>query len=132
MKIKQICCNPVEDYSSSFSRLRTVKVKMYSKLKSIFFFYMVNSLTSLETIDVSECDSLQAVVGEEEEESNKIVLHKLCSLALQKLPSFVSFYKTDDGEIVSAEDEQSRNSKLRNFGVVFNHDSQDMEQSTFN
>ncbi|MED6133980.1 hypothetical protein PIB30_033207 [Stylosanthes scabra] len=106
MNLKVICCNPIED-SSSFSRLRTVKVKMCSQLKSIFFFYMVKSLTSLETIDVSECDSLQAIVGEQEEESNKIVLHKLCSLALQKLPSFVSFYKPDDREIVPAEDEQS-------------------------
>ncbi|MED6213738.1 hypothetical protein PIB30_096180 [Stylosanthes scabra] len=114
MNIKEICCSPIED-SSSFSRLKTVKVKMCSQLKSIFFFYIVKFLTSLETIDVSECDSLQAVVSEEEEGSNKVVLHKLCSLALQKLPSFVSFYKTDDREIVSAEDDQSATTSISLF-----------------
>ncbi|XP_057745585.1 uncharacterized protein LOC130963493 [Arachis stenosperma] len=119
--IKKICCSPITN--SSFSRLKIIKVKMCPQLKSIFFFYIVEFLTVLETIDVSECDSLQAVVSKEEG-SNKVVLHKLCSLTLQKLPSFVSFYNnadmplepgsmekqariTDDTEIVPAEDEQS-------------------------
>ncbi|XP_025634236.1 uncharacterized protein [Arachis hypogaea] len=119
--IKKICCSPITN--SSFSRLKIIKVKMCPQLKSIFFFYIVEFLTSLETIDVSECDSLQAVISKEEG-SNKVVLHKLCSLTLQKLPSFVSFYNnadmplepgsmekqariTDDTEIVPAEDEQS-------------------------
>ncbi|MED6141961.1 hypothetical protein PIB30_108611, partial [Stylosanthes scabra] len=104
MNIKEICCSPIED-SSSFSKLKTVKVKMCSKLKSIFSFYIVKFLTSLETIHVSRCDSLQAVVSEEEEGSNKVVLHKLSSLALQRLPSFVSFYKTYDRKIMPAQDE---------------------------
>ncbi|KAL1369043.1 hypothetical protein AAHE18_02G167300 [Arachis hypogaea] len=119
--IKKICCSPIT--SSSFSRLKIIKVKMCPQLKSIFFFYIVEFLTSLETIDVSECDSLQAVISKEEG-SKKVVLHKLCSLTLQKLPSFVSFYNnadmplepesmekqariTDDIGIVPAEDEQS-------------------------
>ncbi|MED6141957.1 hypothetical protein PIB30_108564, partial [Stylosanthes scabra] len=104
MNIKEICCSPIED-SSSFSKLKTVKVKMCSQLKTIFSFYIVKFLTSLETIHVSGCDSLQAVVSEEEEGSNKVVLHKLSSLALQRLPSFVSFYKTYDREIMPAQDE---------------------------
>ncbi|XLS82899.1 hypothetical protein HN51_048730 [Arachis hypogaea] len=119
--IKKICCSPITN--SSFSRLKIIKVKMCPQLKSIFFFYIVEFLTSLETIDVSECDSLQAVISKEEG-SNKVVLHKLCSLTLQKLPSFVSFYNNadmplepesmekqarinDDIGIVPAEDEQS-------------------------
>ncbi|XP_020992207.2 probable disease resistance protein At4g27220 [Arachis duranensis] len=119
--IKKICCSPITN--SSFSRLKIIKLKMCPQLKSIFFFYIVEFLTSLETIDVSECDSLQAVISKEEG-SNKVVLHKLCSLTLQKLPSFVSFYNNsdrplepesmekqariiDDIGIVPAEDEQS-------------------------
>ncbi|XLU46466.1 hypothetical protein S245_041280 [Arachis hypogaea] len=104
--IKKICCSPVTD--SSFSRLKTIKVKMCPQLKSIFFLFIVKFLTSLETIDVSKCDSLEAIVREEGEGSNnKVEFHKLCSLALQDLPSFVSFYNINDREIVPATDEQS-------------------------
>ncbi|XP_020972032.1 uncharacterized protein LOC107626019 isoform X2 [Arachis ipaensis] len=103
--IKNICCSPITN--SSFSRLKTIKVQMCPQLKNIFFFYIVKFLTSLETIYVSDCDSLQAVVGEEGEGSNKVVLYKLCSLTLQKLPSFVSFCEIDDREILPAEDEKS-------------------------
>ncbi|RYR71948.1 hypothetical protein Ahy_A02g006158 [Arachis hypogaea] len=97
---------------------------MCPQLKSIFFFYIVVFLTNLETVDVPECGSLQAIVGEEGEGSNKVVLHKLCSLTLHNLPSFVSFYNnadmplerqfmekqariTDDTRIIPVEDEQS-------------------------
>ncbi|XP_052113909.1 probable disease resistance protein At4g27220 [Arachis duranensis] len=113
MNIEKICCSPVTN--SSFSRLKTIKVKMCPQLKSIFFFYIVKVLTSLETIDVSECNSLQVIVGEEGEGSNnKVELQELRSLTLQKLPSFVNFYNkvrqariTNGIEIVPVEDEQS-------------------------
>ncbi|MED6149353.1 hypothetical protein PIB30_061507 [Stylosanthes scabra] len=129
-KMKNICCSHITD--SSFSRLKTIKVKMCPQLKSIFFFYIVKNLTSLETIDVSECDSLQAIVSEEGEGSSKVELHKLCFLTLQKLPSFASFYNnvniplepqlmekqariTDDTGIVPAEDEQNTNTSISLF-----------------
>ncbi|XLU46471.1 hypothetical protein S245_041285 [Arachis hypogaea] len=115
IKIKKICCSPVTD--SSFSRLKTIKVKMCPQLKSIFFLYIVKFLTSLETIDVSKCDSLEAIVGEEGEGSNnKVEFHKLCSLALQDLPSFVSFYNINDREIVPAvTNEQSATTSISLF-----------------
>ncbi|MED6108932.1 hypothetical protein PIB30_028914 [Stylosanthes scabra] len=128
--IKNICCSPITN--SSFSRLKTIKVKMCPQLKSIFFVYIVKYLASLETIDVSECDSLQAVVSEEGEGSNKVEFQKLCSLTLQKLPSFAGFYNnmnmplepqrmekqariTDDTGIVPVEDEQSTTSSFSLF-----------------
>ncbi|XLT76164.1 hypothetical protein HN873_032438 [Arachis hypogaea] len=114
INIKKICCSPVTD--SSFSRLKTIKVKMCPQLKSIFFLYIVKFLTSLETFDVSKCDSLEAIVGEEGEGSNnKVEFHKLCSLALQDLLSFVSFYNINDREIVPATDEQSATTSVSLF-----------------
>ncbi|XP_061349885.1 disease resistance protein At4g27190-like [Gastrolobium bilobum] len=90
-EIKMICCSPVTD--ASFSKLKTIKVKMCTHLKNLFSFYMVKFLASLETIDVSESDSLEEIVIEERQvNSEKVEFHKLRSLKLQSLPLFTSFY----------------------------------------
>ncbi|KAL4285776.1 hypothetical protein HN51_053324 [Arachis hypogaea] len=121
-----ICCSPTTN--SSFSRLKTVKVNMCPQLKNIFFFTIVKFLTSLETIDISECDSLQAVIGEEDEKSNKVVLHKLCSLTLQNLPSFVSFYNKANMPLVSQFMEKQ--ARIDDPGIVLAEDENEQSATT--
>ncbi|TKY63981.1 disease resistance protein [Spatholobus suberectus] len=96
-----ICCSLVT--KASFAKLKTIKVKMCTRLKNLFSFYMVKFLSSLESIDVSECNSLKEIVEIPEnsdkeiveipENSYKVEFLKLHSLTLQSLlPSFTSFY----------------------------------------
>ncbi|TKY63985.1 putative disease resistance protein RGA4 [Spatholobus suberectus] len=95
-----ICCSPVT--KASFAKLKTIKVKMCTSLKNLFSAYMVKFLSSLESIDVSECNSLKEIVGIPEnsdkeiveipENLDKVEFFKLHSLTLQSLPSFTSFY----------------------------------------
>ncbi|XP_027188441.2 uncharacterized protein [Cicer arietinum] len=93
--IKMLCYTPVTD--ASFTKLKTIKVKMCTQLKTLFSFYMVKFFASLETIDVSECDSLEEiVVMEGQGDFNKVDFPKLRSLTLQTLPSFTSFYTCDE------------------------------------
>ncbi|KAL2336070.1 hypothetical protein Fmac_010516 [Flemingia macrophylla] len=88
--IKMICSGPVPD--ASFTKLKTIKIKICAHLKNIISSYMVKFLSSLETIDVSDCDSIEEIV-EIPEKSNKVELPKLQYLTLQSLPpSFASFY----------------------------------------
>ncbi|KAL1293281.1 hypothetical protein AAHE18_19G061900 [Arachis hypogaea] len=131
MNIKEICCSPVR--GASFSQLKTIKVKMCTQLKNIFSFYIVKFLTSLKTIDISKCDYLEEIVLEEREVSDKVEFHKLCSLTLQELPSFIGFYtnskmismpqlmdreerRTDHVESVNLQDEQCVRTSFSLFG----------------
>jgi len=129
-KIKMLCCTPVTD--ASFAKLKTIKVKMCTQMKTLFSFYMVKFLASLETIDVSECDSLEEIVVKEGQANfNKVELNKLRSLTLQSLPSFTCFYtcvempsaeeqitKRDHIEITVAEDDHSVMDPLSLFGEL--------------
>ncbi|KAL2336060.1 hypothetical protein Fmac_010506 [Flemingia macrophylla] len=88
--IKKICLGPVPD--ASFNKLKTINIKMCAHLKNVISFYMVKLLSSLETINVSDCDSIEEIVGIPEK-YDKIEFPKLHSLTLQSLsPSFASFY----------------------------------------
>lgn len=128
--IKMLCYTPVTD--ASFAKLKSIKVKMCTQLKFLFSFYMVGFFACLETIDVSECDSLKEIVVKEGQANfNKIQFHKLRSLTLQSLPSFTSFYtgvetpsveeqttKGDHIEITVAEDDRSVVDPLCLFGEL--------------
>ncbi|TKY63988.1 Disease resistance protein RPS2 [Spatholobus suberectus] len=97
MNIEKICGSPVRD--ASFTKLKTIKVKMCAKLKHLFSVYMVKFLACLETIDVSECNSLKEII-EIPENSDKVEFLNLHSLTLQSLPSFTSFYTRVEGPAV--------------------------------
>ncbi|XP_020219708.1 LOW QUALITY PROTEIN: probable disease resistance protein At4g27220 [Cajanus cajan] len=97
LNIEMICCSPVKDVS--FTKLKTIKVKMCARLKNVISVYMVKLLSSLETIDVSNCDSIKEIV-EIHVNSDKVEFLKLRSLTLQSLPpSFTSFYSRVMGDI---------------------------------
>ncbi|KAK7292732.1 hypothetical protein RJT34_15584 [Clitoria ternatea] len=118
--IKMICCSPLT--YDSFTKLKSIKIKMCTRLKNLFSFYMVKLLDSLETIDVSECDSLKEIV-ETHVNSDKVEFPKLHSLTLESLPSFASFYtkvetqttNRDHIEITVAEDEHNEMALLSLF-----------------
>ncbi|XP_057720697.1 uncharacterized protein LOC130935134 [Arachis stenosperma] len=131
MNIKEICRSPVR--GASFSQLKTIKVKMCTQLKNIFSFYIVKFLTSLKAIDISKCDYLEEIVLDEREMSDKVEFHKLCSLTLQELPSFIGFYtnskmismpqlmdreerRTDHVESVNLQDKQCVRTSFSLFG----------------
>ncbi|KAL2336041.1 hypothetical protein Fmac_010487 [Flemingia macrophylla] len=96
-KIKMICFGPVP--YASFTKLKIIKIKMCANLKNVISFYMVKFLFSLETIHVSDCDSLEEIV-EILEKSDKVELPKLRSLTLQSLPpSFASLYSRVKGHM---------------------------------
>ncbi|KAL2336076.1 hypothetical protein Fmac_010522 [Flemingia macrophylla] len=96
--IKMICSGPVPD--ASFTKLKVIKITMCAHLKNIISSYMVKFLSSLETIDVSDCDSIEEIIGIPKK-SDKVEFPKLHSLTLQSLPlSFVSFYNLAEGSMV--------------------------------
>lgn len=89
--IKSVCYTSVTEVS--FTKLKIIKAKLCTKLKNLFSYYMVKFLTSLESIDVSDCGTLKEIVVKKgQTRSNKVEFHKLRSLTLQSLPSLSSFY----------------------------------------
>ncbi|XP_061340164.1 probable disease resistance protein At4g27220 [Gastrolobium bilobum] len=90
-KMETICS--CELSKPSFDKLKVIKIKICGLLKNVFSFSMVKLLTVLETIEVSECNSLKAIVpGGTQSDSKEIEFPKLRSLMLQSLPGFDGFY----------------------------------------
>ena len=120
--IEMICRSPVT--VDSFAKLKTIKVMGCTCLKNLFSFYKDKFVSSLETIDVSDCGSLKEIF-EILVNPDKVELLKLHSLTLKRLPSFTSFYnyrvegpsesqlteaqtvERDEKEITIAQDERS-------------------------
>ncbi|KAH1149740.1 hypothetical protein GYH30_043991 [Glycine max] len=120
--IEMICRSPVT--VDSFAKLKTIKVMRCTFLKNLFSFYKDKFVSSLETIDVSDCDSLKEIF-EILVNPDKVEFLKLHSLTLQSLPLFTSFYnyrvegpsesqltkaqtvERDEKEITIAQDERS-------------------------
>ncbi|XP_040866691.1 uncharacterized protein [Glycine max] len=120
--IEMICRSPVT--VDSFAKLKTIKVMGCTCLKNLFSFYKDKFVSSLETIDVSDCDSLKEIF-EILVNPDKVEFLKLHSLTLQSLPLFTSFYnyrvegpsesqltkaqtvERDEKEITIAQDERS-------------------------
>ncbi|KAL2336159.1 hypothetical protein Fmac_010605 [Flemingia macrophylla] len=93
--IEMICWGPMT--AVSFTKLKSIKINMCAHLKNIISSYMVKFLFNLETIDVSDCDSIEEIV-EIPVNSDKVEFLKLHSLTLQSLPpSFTSFYSKVEG-----------------------------------
>ncbi|XP_068479201.1 uncharacterized protein [Phaseolus vulgaris] len=93
-KIDNICSCKLSE--PSFGKLKVIKINLCGQLKSVFSISVVNLLTVLETIEVSECNSLKEIVSVEDSQSNtqesKLVLPKLLYLKLQSLSQFGEFY----------------------------------------
>ncbi|MED6112190.1 hypothetical protein PIB30_059420 [Stylosanthes scabra] len=89
-------CSRVSLSSSSFCKLKVVKIKLCGLLKNVFLTSTVKLLVALETIQVSECDSLKEIVFAEEaqdtaDESKRPVFQQLRTLTLKSLPAFHGF-----------------------------------------
>ncbi|XP_029127910.1 uncharacterized protein LOC109802723 [Cajanus cajan] len=96
--IEMICCGPVTDVS--FTKLKTIKINMCAHLKNVISIYMIKLLSNVETIDVSDCDSIEEIV-EIPANSAKVEFLKLHSLTLESLsPSFTSFCSREEKDMV--------------------------------
>ncbi|KAJ7942942.1 Disease resistance protein [Quillaja saponaria] len=101
IKLEKICIGQLS--VRSFGKLQEIKLKSCHKLKNVFAFSMVKSLSrSLLKIEVSECNVMQEIVilGREENcndniDSQNLGFHQLQSLTLQNLPSLISFYSDE-------------------------------------
>ncbi|KAJ1392582.1 P-loop containing nucleoside triphosphate hydrolase [Sesbania bispinosa] len=88
----------------SFANLKVLKINLCSQLKSIFSISMVRVRLQdvLETIEVSECNSLEKIVPvETQSNTNEIELltfPKLHSLTLRSLSEFIGFYPMSSTE----------------------------------
>ncbi|KAK7292588.1 hypothetical protein RJT34_15439 [Clitoria ternatea] len=76
----------------SFGKLKVIKINQCSQLEVVFSISLVEHLTSLEIIEVSECNSLKKIVYvENESNSNEIKFHELRSLTLESLSDLIGF-----------------------------------------
>ncbi|MED6159708.1 hypothetical protein PIB30_044712 [Stylosanthes scabra] len=92
-KIEKICFSPSCLLSKpSFENLKTIKINLCEELKYLFSSSMLELLTSLETIQASDCDSLEKIVHVESTDASKtLMLPKMRTLKLQSLPEFSGF-----------------------------------------
>ncbi|XP_057742577.1 uncharacterized protein LOC130961000 isoform X4 [Arachis stenosperma] len=85
-------CSRVSLSSSSFCKLKVVKIKLCGLLKNVFLMSMVKLLVALQTIEVSECNSLKEIVFAEDNAQDKpLELQELRTLTLKSLPEFHGF-----------------------------------------
>ncbi|KAJ7942926.1 Disease resistance protein [Quillaja saponaria] len=95
IKLENICIGLLS--VESFSKLQVIKVKSCHKLKNLFTFSMVRSLSRLFEIEVSECNFIQEIVTLRREDcidnlhSHKLEFHQLHSLTLQNLTALFHF-----------------------------------------
>ncbi|MED6204277.1 hypothetical protein PIB30_007748 [Stylosanthes scabra] len=91
--MEQLCS--CELSPSSFRKLKVVKIKLCGLLKNVFLISMVKLLVALETIEVSECNSLKEIVCVETQDtnnaSNRLEFQELRTLTLKSLPEFHGF-----------------------------------------
>ncbi|XP_054780681.1 probable disease resistance protein At4g27220 isoform X2 [Prosopis cineraria] len=86
----------------SFQSLKTMKIKICGRLRYLFSFCMAKLLTKLETLEVSECDSLENIVVVERQENigndtgdDITSFPQLLYLTLQSLSELTCFYAND-------------------------------------
>ncbi|XLR10161.1 hypothetical protein S83_038099 [Arachis hypogaea] len=91
-KMDQICC--CQSLSKdSFAELKMIKIRLCGRMKNVFLFSMVQKLAALETIEISECYSLEKIVDMETNNEKEPLpkFSKLRSLTLQSLSKFTGF-----------------------------------------
>ncbi|RYR24644.1 hypothetical protein HN51_046753 [Arachis hypogaea] len=88
-------CSRVSFSSSSFCKLKVVKIKLLGLLKNVFVMSMVKHLVALQTIEILECNSLKEIVfAEDTQDSNTskpLKFQELRTLTLKSLPEFHGF-----------------------------------------
>ncbi|XP_057742175.1 uncharacterized protein LOC130960738 [Arachis stenosperma] len=88
-------CSRVSLSSSSFCKLKVVKIKLCGLLKNVFLMSTVKHLVALQTIEVSECNSLKEIVFAEDPQdanaSKSLKFQELRTLTLKSLPEFHGF-----------------------------------------
>ncbi|XLR53184.1 hypothetical protein S83_003856 [Arachis hypogaea] len=90
--MNQICC--CQSLSKdSFAELKIIKIRLCGRMKNVFLFSMVQQLAALETIEISECYSLEKIVDMETNNEKETLpkFSKLRSLTLQSLSMFTGF-----------------------------------------
>ncbi|XP_025635643.2 uncharacterized protein [Arachis hypogaea] len=94
----------------SFGKLEKIKIKLCGCLKNVFLMSMVGLLNKLETIEVSECHSLETIVGEtnNHNKTEPLKFLELRSLTLQSLSKFIGFYPISSEENTRSSEEDSR------------------------
>jgi len=93
LKIDKICsCNLSEP---SFGKLKVIKINHCGELKNVFSISVVGLLKVIETIEVSECNSLKEVIDVEPQndpdKTELLMLPELRYLKLQSLSEFIGF-----------------------------------------
>ncbi|TKY63844.1 disease resistance protein RPS2 [Spatholobus suberectus] len=93
-KMDKICSCELSE--PSFGKLKEIKINLCGQLESVFSISVVRLLTVLETIEVSECNSLKEIVPVETQSNTSEIkllkLPELRSLKLQSLSEFIGFY----------------------------------------
>ncbi|RYR24655.1 hypothetical protein Ahy_B02g058169 [Arachis hypogaea] len=86
-KMEQICSH--QSFTEpSFSKLKTIKIELCGMLKNVFLSSVVGFLTALETIEVSECNSLKEIVVMETNKQIIVMKQSLFSIFLNYLIGF--------------------------------------------
>ncbi|XP_045802095.1 uncharacterized protein LOC123895675 isoform X1 [Trifolium pratense] len=99
--ISEICSCKLS--APSFRKLKVIKINLCGKLTSVVLFSVVSLLTVLETIEVSECNTLMAIVASETESNSNergvLNFPELRTLTLMSLPELIGFYPiSSEGE----------------------------------
>ena len=90
LKIDKICS--CELSKPSFGKLKVIKINLCGELKNVFSISVVGLLKVLETIEVSECNSLKEIIDvEPQSDPEKTELHMLPELRYLKLQSLSEF-----------------------------------------
>ncbi|XP_045819960.1 disease resistance protein RPS2-like [Trifolium pratense] len=119
MKLERICSEPLP--TQAFAKLQVVKVKNCDLMEFVFLHSMVQHLSELVEIEISECRIMNYIIAkkrqEDEGETDKIALPKLRSLTLESLPSLVSL--SPESCIKDSENNSDFSSQLLNDKVEF-------------
>ncbi|XP_028759121.1 probable disease resistance protein At4g27220 [Neltuma alba] len=101
--LEKICNCQLGDVS--FQSLKTMRINICGRLKYLFSLDMTRLLEKLETLEVSECDSLEDLVFAERQENigndtedDRISFPQLRYLTLQSLSKLTWFYANDNME----------------------------------
>ncbi|GKV49220.1 hypothetical protein SLEP1_g55982 [Rubroshorea leprosula] len=78
--------------AGTFSSLQYISVSQCDKIKKLFLVRWLGYLQKLQTIEVTDCEQLEEIIGSESEEGDKVTLLKLESLNLTRLPQLKSIY----------------------------------------
>lgn len=90
LNLEEICHGPFP--LQSFSKLKAIKVTGCEKLRDLIIYEMVENLSQLVEVEISQCKCMSHVIVEDDKEIDKILLPNLRSLTLDCLPMFASFY----------------------------------------